>query len=86
MKIHKEGFQILTGLIVFLGALNFVIYYLMDVGDIPRIIVAAASFIIFLLVLQFFRHPNRKIEVDEKNIIAPADGKVMYFVNGYVGI
>ena len=33
--------------------------------------------IIFLFFLQFFRNPSRKIEVNEKQILAPADGKIV---------
>lgn len=35
------------------------------------------SIIFFLLILQFFRNPSRKLTRGEKVVIAPADGKVV---------
>ena len=40
-------------------------------------IIGAVSLILFLFFLQFFRNPSRKIEINEKQILAPADGKVV---------
>lgn len=38
----------------------------------------AVSIILFLLVLQFFRHPERNIEVrDSRLVYAPADGRIV---------
>ena len=33
--------------------------------------------LLFLLVLQFFRDPNRKTTLNDMHVIAPADGKVV---------
>jgi phosphatidylserine decarboxylase len=33
--------------------------------------------LLYLTILQFFRHPNRNIPIGENLIIAPADGKVV---------
>lgn len=42
------------------------------------LLIGAASFIIFLLILQFFRNPDRSILTTEDGIVyAPADGKVV---------
>ena len=37
----------------------------------------ALSAFILITVLQFFRNPNRKIALNENNILSPADGKVV---------
>ena len=37
--------------------------------------IAAIAFLI--LILQFFRNPNRKIEANDKVVLAPVDGKVV---------
>lgn len=47
-----------------------------DYGWIKTSIIAISA-ILFLIVLQFFRHPSREITKNEKYIIAPADGKVV---------
>ncbi|MBT8253144.1 MAG: phosphatidylserine decarboxylase family protein [Bacteroidia bacterium] len=33
--------------------------------------------ILFILILQFFRNPNRHINADDKHVLAPVDGKVV---------
>jgi phosphatidylserine decarboxylase len=35
------------------------------------------SVFLMVIILQFFRHPDKDIEINENNIIAPADGKVV---------
>lgn len=42
-----------------------------------RILILVFSIIFFLAILQFFRHPSRKTSIDERLVIAPADGKVV---------
>jgi phosphatidylserine decarboxylase len=77
MGIHKEGYWIIiisflilggadTGLFFLLGQLWFVFYPLM-----------AASLIFFILIVRFFRVPNRVPVVEDGKIICPADGKVV---------
>ena len=75
MRIHKEGYKLLTIALIFLTGLNLAAFRLLD--DFP-IILLIASVVVFLLILQFFRNPNRDITVTEDGIIyAPADGKVV---------
>lgn len=75
VKIHKEGYKILTGLAVFLAAINVGVFWFF-----PNALIATEiiTFILFLSILQFFRNPNRKlILTDNKIIYAPADGKIV---------
>lgn len=75
MTIHKEGHTILIGAALGLGLLNALIGWLA-----PQLLVfsSIASLIFFGLLLQFFRHPQREIQVlDNKLVYAPADGKVV---------
>jgi len=74
MTVHKEGRSILLILLVVLGLINILIDYYN-----PRIfwLVFIGSSILFLLILQFFRNPRIITRVNDKNIIAPADGKVV---------
>ena len=77
MTIHKEGYRSLFYVSVFLFVLNFIIYYFLPEAIVLQKTVLVISILIFLIVLQFFRSPNRTIEINDKQIIAPADGKVV---------
>jgi phosphatidylserine decarboxylase len=73
---HREGFKIIlfTGLIVVAGILltdHFISNFWIQK---PLMILLL---LLFILVLQFFRDPNRKTQIDDRSVIAPADGKVV---------
>ncbi len=76
MMIHREGFKIILFTTLLLGALNFGIYLLAGDGWIFSAILLL-SLLFFILVVQFFRNPNRFTPIDENHIIAPADGKIV---------
>ncbi len=77
MTIHKEGYASLLITLLFLGILNFVsVQFLSDYSLIQNLILLL-SIGLFLIVLQFFRHPKRNIVINERHVIAPADGKVV---------
>ena len=61
--------------LAFLG-LNIALFLLSVESSWLSISIALTTFV-FLFFLQFFRNPARKIEVNEKQILAPADGKVV---------
>lgn len=78
MTIHKEGYTTIGITLLTLAAINYAGHvYLND--DYPKIQLAIiiVSLLLLLIVLQFFRHPNRRIKRNEKYIFAPADGKVV---------
>lgn len=78
MTIHKEGFPtiMITGGILL--ALNiFTKLYLPQEYKYVETALLIFSIIFFLLILQFFRNPSRKLARGEKVVIAPADGKVV---------
>jgi len=77
MRIHKEGRNILVILLITLIILNLFIFQFSDPQSILKYILLTASFLLFLFVLQFFRHPKVLIPENEKHILAPADGKVV---------
>jgi phosphatidylserine decarboxylase len=63
---------------VVLGLANFgVQHYLGDEYQPVKIAVLVISSVILLLILQFFRHPKRKLSRGARSVIAPADGKVV---------
>ena len=76
MKIHKEGLKIIPIAFFFLAVLDAIVYILLKDYLIFYILIAA-SLILAALVVCFFRVPNRKIEVNENHILAPADGEIV---------
>ncbi|MBO3699361.1 phosphatidylserine decarboxylase family protein [Roseivirga sp. E12] len=77
MKIHKEGRVLLTVLFLVLTALNLGLFYLLEIQEDIFLAVAGFSLLIFIFFLQFFRNPRRKIEINDKHVLAPADGKIV---------
>ena len=77
MTIHREGFKILTFFVFLLVALNYGIYYLFPLNILLQQIFVIVSLVFYLILLQFFRNPQRNTTVDPNHIIAPADGKVV---------
>lgn len=75
MTIHKEGRLYLLILAVVLIGLNALLASIAK----PLIfwIVVVVSVVIFLLNLQFFRSPKRKLTKGERVVVSPADGKVV---------
>jgi phosphatidylserine decarboxylase len=73
---HKEGFKIILGaLFIFIAALllieNFVVIYWLKLS----LQLFILSFLV--IILQFFRNPNRTISATNNIIVAPVDGKVV---------
>jgi phosphatidylserine decarboxylase len=73
---HKEGSKI-----IFISLALFVILLLVSplVFSNPWILKPVQYFLLLLLllVLQFFRNPIRTLQVNDNNIVAPVDGKVV---------
>lgn len=76
MTIHKEGRGLLIKLLLILVALNIVLFTFTSTFTL-HILSLISSLFVFLLVLQFFRHPNRKIRKNDDIALAPADGTVV---------
>jgi phosphatidylserine decarboxylase len=75
MTIHRAGYRLLG-----LAALAFILAYLFTQWAWPRgaQVVGIACALIFLLMLQFFRHPKRTLPIaDDQLMYAPADGRVV---------
>jgi len=76
MKIHKEGLKVIPiafftiaviDVIIYIFLQNFLIFYFL----------MAASLVLAVLVVYFFRVPRRRILKNESHVLAPADGKVV---------
>ena len=73
--IHKEGYIIILNTIIILSGLNYAITFF-DIEWLNTITLIG-SIIFFLIILQFFRNPIRKVSAAENEVVAPADGKVV---------
>ena len=84
-RIHQEGRRLLLSLAAGLILLNLAIFWTSAGASPPSKTWTIISFgllivsvVFFLLALQFFRNPVRKIaQADNRIIYAPADGKVV---------
>jgi phosphatidylserine decarboxylase len=74
--IHREGYGLITWSFVFLGLLSGTTYFFGAPFWLQGF-VYLLSLVMWLLIVQFFRNPKRSTPKNEKNIIAPADGKVV---------
>jgi phosphatidylserine decarboxylase len=77
MTIHREGRTLLFVLLIVLFGLNWALDYFIPGAALAKQLVLGASLIFYVIILQFFRNPIFAVEKNEKNIIAPADGKVV---------
>jgi phosphatidylserine decarboxylase len=77
MTIHKEGRTLLFWMLVVLAGINFAFNYLMPEEELVINLVLIGSILLYLAILQFFRHPAIPVPNDPDLIYAPADGKVV---------
>ncbi len=77
MTIHKEGRVLLFVLLIVLFGVNWLISYFFPEAIILQNTVIIVSIFFYLLILQFFRIPVFEIQRNEKQVLAPADGKVV---------
>ena len=72
---HKEGQKIIFITLVFVVASSLLI----DNLGIPWVskLVQFALLVVLVLILQFFRNPKRHTHINDQQVIAPVDGKVV---------
>jgi phosphatidylserine decarboxylase len=77
MTVHKEGYVIILTTLAILLVLNVGAHFLWADNKLVQNVGYAASVVFFLLIVQFFRSPDRTLVPNENLIMAPADGKVV---------
>ena len=77
MTIHKEGYTSIALCILFIFVLNAVIQFYFPQAYAVKWVIYILSFMLFVIILQFFRSPSISINTDEKQVLCPADGKVV---------
>jgi len=75
MKFHPAGKNIIKNTILFIIAINLAVWLYITSAT-AGILFTVASFLVLLLVVQFFRYPSRIISPEEKMVLAPADGTI----------
>jgi len=82
MKLHKAGYALLLKAFILTVLLNVFVFIF-----IPNLIVCYTictfSGVIYLLMVNFFRFPNRHIVVNDEAILCPADGKIVVIEETY---
>ncbi|MDB5012583.1 MAG: Phosphatidylserine decarboxylase proenzyme [Daejeonella sp.] len=77
MTIHKEGYTSLALCILFIAIINALAHFYLPDLIWLRYILYAFSFVLFVIILQFFRSPGINVSQHDDHIICPADGKVV---------
>jgi phosphatidylserine decarboxylase len=76
IRFHKEGYKIISiTFIIAISAILLADYFIDIVWLLKTIQVIILGFVV--IVLQFFRNPKRVANLDDSQIIAPVDGKVV---------
>jgi phosphatidylserine decarboxylase len=75
--LHREGKATIMITLLFLFLLNAGINFIFSGNDIVINIFLVLSIAFLLIILQFFRNPTVVTEQNEKQVICPADGKVV---------
>ncbi len=76
MTFHKEGYVSLGLAIVFLAVLATIAELFIS-NPVAQIMLEGFGLLILLVIVQFFRRPNRQVQIEDNTIICPADGKVV---------
>jgi len=77
MTIHREGRTLLFVSLVILFGINWAVGYFFPEAKMLQNILIGVSILFYLIILQFFRIPIFQVNKNEKQVLAPADGKVV---------
>lgn len=78
MTIHREGFRTIGFTALLFGIINVLSFtFLGGEHAVLSFIIYGVTLFLLLFIISFFRIPNRKLTINENQIISPADGKVV---------
>lgn len=78
MTIHKEGYKSIGIAALLFGLINIASFiFVSDAYPTVAGIIFIASAFLFLFIVSFFRIPYRTLTKGEREVICPADGKVV---------
>ncbi|MBA0883984.1 phosphatidylserine decarboxylase family protein [Flavobacterium undicola] len=81
---HKEGAPSISLGIIFTVAVLLLADKFIDINWL-KMSVQIFAFLILIIILQFFRNPKRTVIINENQILAPVDGKVVVIEEVYEG-
>ena len=73
---HKEGHKIILATLVIVVAIFLTSDSYIDIPWLVKLI-QLTLLVLLILILQFFRNPKRHTTLNDKQVIAPVDGKVV---------
>ncbi len=73
---HKEGHIIIIISLLITSCIIVTLEYSINIVEL-KFLLKLLCLMFFVLILQFFRNPKRKIMANDKSILAPADGKIV---------
>jgi len=73
---HKEGYKIILIASLMLVSMMLIVDHFVTIWWLQKILMIG-FLVLYLLVLNFFRNPKRITVLNDKDIIAPVDGKVV---------
>lgn len=78
MIIHREGYKSIAVAALIFGVFNLLSFTFLS-ESLPwlAILLFVVTLFLFLFIISFFRIPNRKLTINDRQIICPADGKVV---------
>lgn len=76
MRIHKEGYRIITNSFFIIAAM-VAPFFIFAQGTKCGIIAGSVGLLLFILIVRFFREPSRESLLDQTAVIAPADGTIV---------
>jgi phosphatidylserine decarboxylase len=81
---HKEGTKTIVLGIIFTATVLLLSDRFIDTNWI-KMALQLSAFLILIIILQFFRNPKRTVSINENQILAPVDGKVVVIEEVYEG-
>ncbi|MCB9032542.1 MAG: phosphatidylserine decarboxylase family protein [Chitinophagales bacterium] len=75
--IHREGWTIIVVTVLLTLLFNLIVWYFFHQHIYIVLAIKILSAVFLFFVVYFFRNPSREIILDEKKIIAPADGTIV---------
>lgn len=79
---HKEGTQSILLGTFFTAVVCLASDYFIQTEWI-KMTIEITALLLLIIILQFFRNPKRKVEINENHILAPVDGKVVVIEEVY---
>ncbi|MCX8020795.1 MAG: phosphatidylserine decarboxylase family protein [Chitinophagaceae bacterium] len=78
MKIHKEGYKTIAWSVILFTLVNLISFYAFSYV-VPWLswLIFLVSFLLLLLIVYFFRSPQRHFVRQPQAILSPADGKIV---------